>query len=104
MRGELGQLEHIIHLNPMMKIAAKFRRSINQHLNSCYWAIAKNAKPIQEKPNPRRKQIVVETGKSISLDDLTPDKDDASERDSEEESDSDESQSEGPIINDLSDQ
>ncbi|CAB4023918.1 PREDICTED: uncharacterized protein LOC106141545 [Paramuricea clavata] len=66
--------------------------------------LKKMRNPIHEKPTPRRKQIVVEPGKSVSLDDLTCDKDDASEHDSEEESDSDESQSEGSIISDLSDQ
>ena len=59
---------------------------------------------IQEKPTPCRKQILVEPGKIISLDDLTPDKDDASEHDSEEVSDSDVSQSEQSIIDDLSDE
>lgn len=66
--------------------------------------LQKMRNPIQEKPTPRRKQIVVEPGKSVSLDDLTPDKDDASEHDSEEVPDSDISHSEEALIDDLSDE
>ena len=62
--------------------------------------LQKMRNPVHEKPNPRRKQIVVEPGKSVSLDDLTPNEHDTSENDSEETSDSDEESN----INDLSDQ
>lgn len=57
--------------------------------------------PVQEKPNPRRKQIVVEPGKSISIEDLEPTKGDSSGSDSEEEPSSDGSED---SVDELSDQ